>query len=102
MNERDPNINSAWVCWRSLTDVQQLLLCMIVESGGCLQQDPNNSTRFYIQIDEKSVVGARRPSVSALVGYDLLAWDDNAATPESKAVLTERGLFVVKYGRGQG
>ena len=56
----------------------------------------------YDAVDQTGQVSVRvcgSQTVRALVSHTLLVWDGGVFSPEAKAVLTERGKFVLEHGR---
>lgn len=44
---------------------------------------------------------ARLDTVRNLAARELVAWDGTAFDPEARAVLSERGRFVVRHGQAE-
>jgi hypothetical protein len=98
MHEIDTGIEGARRTWESISDAQRSVLRDMAEYGGHLWQDPNNLNRFHLRVALGAVIRVRRATVRALASRELLAWEGGAFAPEAKAMLTERGLFVLRHG----
>jgi hypothetical protein len=92
MRELDLGISSAIGCWRALTETQRNTLVVAATHGRLTRVNksyrPNSSA-------VKPVYAA---TIRVLCSHNLMAWD-GALRPEISAVVTERGLFVLKHGR---
>lgn len=98
IREIDTGIDGARRTWESISDAQRRVLTIVatgkrlVRSGG--------TKHFYDAHGEPHALPrvAGLKTVRNLCIRELLAWQDGAFDPEAKAVITERGLFVVRHG----
>lgn len=95
MRDLDSGVMGAQSTWHSISATQRRALTEAAEHGGKL-----------VRVGKEYRHGARNQpykpiyvkTVRNLCSRDLLAWDGGAFDPESAAVVTERGLFVLSHG----
>lgn len=98
MREIDTGIYGARCTWESISDAQRRVLMAMAKDGGALWQSMMNPNAYHMRIAPGEAKRVGRATVRALAARELLAWDGGAFTPEAKAIITERGLFVVRHG----
>jgi hypothetical protein len=91
-------IEGARGTWHALSQPQRRVLAYMVQNGGELQQNPKKLNVYFLRVTG-NLVRVGRPTVRNLAARELLAWDGGAFEPEARAVLTERGRFVLKHGQ---
>lgn len=87
-------ITGAENAWHSISRAQRRTL-LAMEGGRVLTRQENGRYDAIGAGDVLIQAGVR--TVRALAGHELVAWDGGAFDPEAKAVLTERGSFVLKH-----
>lgn len=92
----DDGTYSARMAWHSISSAQRRLLGHAEKSFA--QQDCSNPNRFHVQVWGMTVRFSRA-TVRNLCDRGLMAWEGGAFTPEALAVITEKGRFVLAYGR---
>jgi hypothetical protein len=96
----DTGMTTARATWHSLTSVQQRVM-EALESRWALCRTNWSKSRYEAIGGTGAIFNfCGLPTVRKLVSHDLLAWDGGAFDPEARAVLTERGHFVLRHGRG--
>lgn len=95
MKEIALGITTARNCWHSISLVQRFALQEAAKYGGRFDRvgkEYRHSRRnqSYRPIYLRTVKG--------LCAHELMAWDGGVPDPEAAAVITERGLFVLKHG----
>jgi hypothetical protein len=98
MRDVRSGVAHARMLWHSISDAQRRVLSDMERTRGHLWQNPNNPHAYFLRLEMGAVCRIGRPTVRALAARELLAWEGGAFTPEAKAVITERGLFLVKHG----
>lgn len=91
-------VDGAQRTWHSISDAQRRALTHAAAVGGRLVRSdlrPRYIGVPLLPIPEKPI---RVKTVRNLCARELLAWDGGAFDPEKAAVITERGLFVLKHG----
>lgn len=91
---------TARTTWHSISDAQRRTL-IIVGTGSRKLRRSSWSKNFYDAYGEPHAVdkAAGLLTVRNLCSRGLLAWDGGSFDPEKAAVITERGLFVLRHGR---
>lgn len=87
---------SARNCWHSISVAQRRVLINMRDRGGGVWRDQTGRPRFYHRINNNMILHYRTPTIHKLIAHNLLAWDANEG--HDKAILTERGQFVLKHG----
>lgn len=95
MRLSDLGITGARMCWHSISLAQRWALTEAAKHGGRLE-------RIGKEYRHRDRHQPYRPiylrTVRNLCARELLAWDGGIPDPEAAAVVTERGLFVLKHG----
>ncbi len=105
MRDHDSGVYGARMAWHSISPAQRRTLLFL--APGRVLVRCAWSHNFYDAVaaaDRFSTIAkaARLDTVRNLARRELLAWDGGAFQPEARAVLTERGTFVVAHGRMGG
>lgn len=89
------------MCWHSISPAQRRALQYAAANEGRLERS-FLSKRYICRdpLSPDSETPIRVRTIRNLCARDLLAWDGGAFDPEAAAVITERGLFVLKHGAG--
>lgn len=99
-SEIDSGIYGARSTWRAISSAQKRIM-LLLDAGRCLIRGAS-STRYDASGEPHALANiCGIATVRNLASRDLVAWDGGAFDPERKAVLTERGKFVLKHGQKQ-
>lgn len=101
MEEVRSGRNGARNCWHSLSPAQRRVLLFL--APGRVLVRCRWSRSYYDATGEPGAIAkaARLDTVRKLARHGLLAWDGTAHDPEARAVLAERGRFVLDHA-GEG
>ncbi len=97
MRDIDTGVEGVRNCWHSISRAQRSALIDAARHGGRLVREDKE----YRHPGRSPIwTPIRVRTVRVLCAHELLAWDGGAFDPEAAAVITERGLFVLKHGGG--
>jgi len=100
MRDLDSGVMGARNAWHSISPAQKRVM-LILDTRRCLIR--GTSSKRYDAHGElhalANVCGIA--TVRNLAAHELVAWDGGTFDPERKAVLTERGKFVLEHGQKQ-
>lgn len=97
MREIDTGIEGARNCWHSISEAQRRALTFASSVHGRLVKSALRRRYIGVPLDPQPEAPILVKTVRALCAHNLLAWDGGAFDPEAAAVITERGLFVLKH-----
>lgn len=100
MKRIENGIDGAERAWHSISETQRLALEFAATVGGRLVRSTLRPRRYvcgpdYLTAPPKPIY---TKTVRNICSRELMAWDGGAFEPEGAAVITERGLFVLKHG----
>ena len=91
-------ITGARSTWHSISSAQRLALQHTADVGGKLVRSPLRPCYIGVRLLPQPSRLIRVLTIRNLCARELLAWDGGILDPESAAVITERGLFVLAHG----
>lgn len=99
MRDLATGVQGARNAWHSISPAQKRIMLML-DTGRCLYR---GASKRYDALGEPHAISnvCSLATVRNLASRDLVAWDGGVFDPERKAVLTERGKFVLKHGQQQ-
>ncbi len=101
----DLGLTGARNCWHSLSPAQRRVLEALEPGRELVRLRCPRSG--YAAVAARSALDSikricRLPTVRNLASRSLLDWDGGALDPEARAVLSDRGRFVLAHGKGVG
>jgi len=92
-------INGAQGTWHALSAVQRRTLVAMGEGRHLVRRQPPAARYDAVGSRNDAIANlCRVATVRNLASRELVSWEGGAFDPEAKAVLTERGRFVLKHG----
>lgn len=91
-------IAGAQSTWHSISDAQRRALVHAAAVGGRLVRSGLRPCYIGLPLEPLPEKLIRIQTIRNLCSRELLAWDGGAFFAEAAAVITERGLFVLKHG----
>ena len=98
VREIDSGVYGARNTWHSISVAQRQALAEAAEHGGRLDRVGKEYRHKGARPDRPIYVA----TVRNLCSRALMAWDGGAFDPEAAAVITERGVFILKRGGSAG
>lgn len=106
MRDIETGVYGARNCWHSISPAQREALRFAASVGRRLIWKPllGHAPMYAPETYDGRYASRpiRKPTMRNLCARELMAWDGGAFDPEAAAIITERGLFVIKHGPPDG